>query len=331
MNRRTAARGVALGLVVVTMALAGASRAASDPPTVRYVAVAVATVWASPSAPRAIDRPALANPVELTGWSRALTTEARLGLVGRIETQALLGEPVQVLGTHGAWSHIAVLDQPTPKNQLGYPGWVPTRQLASGAGFGPLLGGKIATVTRTTGWLRSAGGAVQLSFGTRLPVLGVSGTGVLVTTPTGRTGLLPRSAVQIHSAATAIPPPSGAELVAAARRFLGVRYLWGGTSAFGFDCSGLVNLVYRTDGIVIPRDADAQAGAGRPVARGQLASGDLLFFATEPPSRALTHVAMYIGRGLMIESPDSAGTVHIIPMSALAGEYVTGRRYLRTG
>jgi cell wall-associated NlpC family hydrolase/L,D-peptidoglycan transpeptidase YkuD (ErfK/YbiS/YcfS/YnhG family) len=305
--------------------------AVASPAAVRFVNVSVATVWASPSSPRAIDRPALTNPVDLAAWSRVLTTAARLGLVGRIETQALLGEPVRILAQRGSWTRVAVLDQPTPLNPVGYPGWVPTTQLTSSSTFGRLRLGPIAEVIVPTVSLRSGARPLELSYGTRLPVLGRAGGAVLVATAAGTAARLPAAAVRVYPSAAAIPTPTGAQLVAAARLFLGLRYLWGGTSAFGFDCSGFLNLLYRTHGIVIPRDADAQALAGRPVARQALTPGDLVFFATDPPSRAVTHSAMYIGGGQIIESPNSASAVHIIPLAAFGNEYVTARRYLPAG
>jgi gamma-D-glutamyl-L-lysine dipeptidyl-peptidase len=339
MSRSKNLRRLAVGVVVAVAALAtsaagsagtagSATSLKSTSTSVRYVDVSVATLWASPSAPRAIDRPALSNPVNMLAWSGVLSTAARLGLDGRIETQALLGEPVRVLARRGSWTRVAVLDQPTPLNRLGYPGWVPTDQLISSPTFGGLLSGPIAVVTAPKAVLSGGARPLELSFGTRLPVVSRSGTDVLVATPAGPTARLPASAVDVYSSAAAIPPPVGQQLVSTARLFVGVRYLWGGTSAFGFDCSGFVNLIYRTHGIVIPRDADAQALAGRPVARQALQPGDLVFFATDPPSPAVTHVAMYIGAGRIIESPDSASSVHILPLAAFGGEYVTARRYL---
>lgn len=272
----------------------------------------------------------LGNPVNLPAWSRALTTAARRGLVGRTETQALLGEPLRVLAQRGSWTEVAVVDQPTPLDRRGYPGWVPSRQLTSSASFGRLLSKSIAVVTAPTAWLRgeSGIGMLDLSYGTRLPVLGTSGGDVLVATPTGTTARLSVSAVHIYASAAAILRPSGQEIALTAQRFLGLRYLWGGTSAFGFDCSGLMNLIFRAHGVLIPRDANAQALVGRAIARHALQPGDLVFFATDPPSPAITHVAMYLGDGRIIESPDSAGAVHIIPMALLADEYVTARRYV---
>jgi cell wall-associated NlpC family hydrolase len=79
------------------------------------------------------------------------------------------------------------------------------------------------------------------------------------------------------------------EITTYARSFLGVPYLWGGTSWHGLDCSGFVQLCYRMGGYIIPRDADQQHDAlTRSVAREQMQEGDLIFFG----SRRISHVAM---------------------------------------
>jgi cell wall-associated NlpC family hydrolase len=133
---------------------------------------------------------------------------------------------------------------------------------------------------------------------------------VRVETPTGAS-TLPLAAVA--------PPPAG--LVATAREFMGLQYLWGGLSAWGFDCSGLTWAVYRVHGITIPRDADAQFAAGTPVARGALRPGDLLFY--ERP--VVGHVAIYAGGGMMIEAPNSASRVRLVPVRS--ADFVGAKRF----
>lgn len=260
------------------------------------VDVSVATVWSSPSAPRAIDAPALRNPVDLDAWNRNLaSTSARAGLDPLVVTQALYGETVKVLEVHGGWAKVAVPDQPSPLDRRGYPGWVPLRQLKAGKPAGaPAL-----VLLSKRGKIEAGGHVIPVSYGTRLP------PGVVRVSGTWRTP----------------PPATGPAIVAAAKRFLGLRYLWGGVSSWGFDCSGLAWDVFRAHGVRIPRDTGPQSRGGTRVAPGALRPGDLVFYGSPA-----THVAIAAGGGKMVEAPDSAHSVRLVP---LRQGYTAVRRYTR--
>jgi hypothetical protein len=99
-----------------------------------------------------------------------------------------------------------------------------------------------------------------------------------------------------------LQPLTIAQSIELAKRFLGLPYLWGGRSSFGYDCSGFTQMLVRSRGINMPRDADLQAAweGVEAVDRKDLRAGDLLFFGPTPDK--ITHTAMYIGEGQIIHA-----------------------------
>lgn len=95
-----------------------------------------------------------------------------------------------------------------------------------------------------------------------------------------------------------------AQIAEFARQFVGLPYLWGGTSRWGLDCSGLVHLAHRAAGVVVPRDAAAQHAVALPVALGEERPGDLYFFARD--DGRVFHVGFVTGAGRMLHAPEDA-------------------------
>ncbi len=320
---------MALALVALaSLAVLAAAEPSGARPAARWVRVSVATLWVGPGEARSLDAPACAYPADPRAWLAGMTTAQKRWLVGRLETQALYGAKVYVLGESGAWTRVAVAGQPTPRNTWGYPGWVPTRQLTARA---PAAGRRTAVVRRPRVWLYGSaalqGRVLELSYGTRLPVVSVTAGAVEVARPGGGSAWLRRAAVALHDDGAAWPALSGARLVAEARRFLGLPYLWAGTSGFGYDCSGFTHSVYKALGTTIPRDADDQMTVGRRVARrGALRPGDLVFFRNA--AGLVHHVGMYVGDGRMIHAPSTGSAVSIVSLGSqpYAGEFAGGRR-----
>jgi len=121
---------------------------------------------------------------------------------------------------------------------------------------------------------------------------------------------------------TALLPPGHPEAAQIALSYLGVPYLWGGSTPSGFDCSGLVSYVYNQLGVLLPHFAAAQWDYGVPVAVSQLQPGDLVFFD------ALDHVGVYLGNGLFVDAPHTGAFVRIDSLQEkwYAKKYVGARR-----
>jgi len=106
---------------------------------------------------------------------------------------------------------------------------------------------------------------------------------------------------------------SGQDVVAEAKKYLGLPYVWGGTDPKkGLDCSGLVQLVYKNLGIDLPRVSYQQAAAGRPVASmAEAQPGDLIAWDNSSRNNGVDHIAIYIGGGKMIEAPRTGLDVRV--------------------
>lgn len=318
-----------LSPVVFAACAALADPAAASPPPSRWIAVSVATLWAKPGSARSVDAPSLSDPAHPREWVAGMSVAQKRWLVGKLETQALYGTKVYLLGTSGSWSKIAVPGQPTPRNSLGYPGWVPTTQLTSTA---PRSTSLVAVVGRRTAWLWTSpawtGKVMLLSYGTRLRVVSATDTAVEVVLLDGRHAFLRRTVVVLHKVNSSWPELTGVKLVAEAKRFAGLQYLWAGTSGFAVDCSGLTYSVYQALGKTLPRDADAQFRKGvRIAARSSLRRGDLVFFRNS--SGVIHHVGMYVGDGRMIHAPRTGTSVQVTSLQTQPynSEFAGGRRF----
>lgn len=115
---------------------------------------------------------------------------------------------------------------------------------------------------------------------------------------------------------------SSANVTNVAQSLLGTKYVWGGTSTSGFDCSGFTQYVYKNAlGINIPRVSSAQATAGKSVSASNAQAGDLLYFDTTGSGRT-SHVGIYLGNGKFIHASGTATKPEYVKVSSLSESWV---------
>ncbi len=214
-------------------------------------------------------------------------------------TQLLLGAEVEALGqTHdGEWALVQGDDA--------YRGWAETRWLA------PLAADEFALVGVPFADVRgeeslSSPLLVRLSIGSRVTVRERGAELTQIVLPNGPPGFVASSA--LAPLPTFAPDALAAAAAGYAAWFLGTPYIWGGSSAFGLDCSGMAQLCYRLAGIVLRRDADIQRDDPRFVAveKDALAPGDLIFFGE---NERITHVALQLDATHFIHATGGAGVI----------------------
>jgi cell wall-associated NlpC family hydrolase len=246
------------------------------------------------------------------------------GHSSELGTQTLMGEVVRVLKRQGRWLYVQTSDQ--------YLSWMEsgsvrlcTRAVADEWQQSPLL-----IVTDFEQMIREgptpdAPPVSDVVIGCRVKQVSESGDWFKIELPDGRSGYLPKASATDYVAWKAARQPTPANIERSGRQFIGRPYLWGASTPRGMDCSGFTKLTFFLNGIELHRNASQQArqGVEVPLDRdlSQLNQGDLLFFGFEDRGERrgrITHVGIYLGDKLFIQSSGRVRISSLDPQSPLA-------------
>ncbi|MFI5120800.1 MAG: serine hydrolase [Thermoanaerobaculia bacterium] len=223
-----------------------------------------------------------------------------------VDDQVILGERVEILEDTAGFARV--------RTAAGEVAWIPERALRRGVTPAP-AGTKVARVTSNFAHVYASP-----SFTAQKPLLSVpvgatmvlsdfledkggdASSWVRVGLPDGRSGFVASRDVALLPFEENLPLRSPSEWISFGKRFLGAPYTWGGTTPLGFDCSGLVQRIFREHGVLLKRNSYEQAFQDSrlvPVSFDKLQPGDLLFFGTEDK---IDHEAMWLGDGMVLQS-----------------------------
>jgi len=211
-----------------------------------------------------------------------------------VVSQAIYGANVGLMEQREGWARIRTADD--------YTGWTPLAALGPGQAYA--ASGRVAEVRSLFAHLYREASVtahaplLTVPFETKLEVVAQpEERWVQVRLPDDRGGWVQAGDVAFDAKPLTIP-----EMLALAKRFLGLPYTWGGTSSFGYDCSGFAQMLERRRGVGMPRDAQPQAdwSGAASVERQDLAPGDLLYFGGS--AKKITHTGVYLGDGKFINA-----------------------------
>ncbi len=221
-----------------------------------------------------------------------------------IESQLVFNERAELLEITGEWARARAVEQHSLKSNgrdlSPYEGWLTARSL----GFSLPLAPTAVVRAKTT-----RAGAADVSMGVKLRLAG----GLAI--PAGRLQAKDLNPLPVRTPHPQLRP----KILASARAFLGDKYYWGGRSAWGIDCSGLVNISYRAWGLDLPRNAGDQFAASKSVTMDRLKPADLIFSADASTPTAITHVMLYAGGGRLIEATGDTNSVREVTFAEKFG------------
>jgi cell wall-associated NlpC family hydrolase len=245
-----------------------------------------------------------ATPEKTAPPENAVVTHAVVNMYSRATTdadvvsQAMFSTNVTILEQDSAWLKIRTPDD--------YSGWIQGSAVVRQAPYAQ--SGRVARVEalfanvyRETDITKHQP-LIAIPFESRLEVLNEprdeEGRWVEVRLPDGRSAWVQSGDVSLA--------PQGkttvGDLMEWSKRFIGLPYLWGGVSTYGYDCSGFIQMLFRRLGYSLPRDAGPQANwdGFKPVEKADLAPGDMLYFGIS--FEKISHTGMYIGNGRFINA-----------------------------
>lgn len=218
--------------------------------------------------------------------------------------QLIMGMVVKLLKKDGGWYFVQSVDDR-------YLGWMEpdhlalvTKEQADAFAASPrvIVTGLFTLVREQAA--QDAASVSDLVVGDVLAATGKNGSWFAVRLPDGRSGFVATADATDYKAWQSARSVTPENIEQTARRFRGVPYLWGGTSAKGFDCSGFVKTVFRLNGKELQRDADQQSNEGAAVSTdgdfAQMKKGDVLFFGPRAGVTRITHTGIYLGGKLFI-------------------------------
>jgi len=214
-----------------------------------------------------------------------------------VVSQAIYATNVTILGHLSGWLKVRTPDE--------YSGWMPETAVLRTQPYGKRshvaqVEALFANLYRETNITKHQP-VITIPFESRLEVIGEpqeDGRWIQARLPDDRSAWIQAGDITL----TPQYNVGIAELIDWSKRFVGLPYLWGGTSTYGYDCSGFTQMLCRRRGYSMPRDASPQAqwDGAKPIAKADLQPGDLLYFGSSP--RHITHTGMYIGNGQFINA-----------------------------